>query len=81
MIRQRDKQLHFIGGAVIAALTLAFGLGPWWAIFLTIVVAVGKEVRDNWGYGTCDPWDAIATIAGGVIATLVIVDAIAVLTM
>jgi len=60
-----DKCLHAIGGQIIALGTLSLGLP--WSIGIVLVVAIGKEIWDRYHPGhTCDVWDAIATISGGV---------------
>lgn len=60
-----DKQAHTLAGASIAAALQPFGVIL--ALLAVVVAAVGKEVWDAQGHGTPDKWDAIATIAGGVL--------------
>jgi hypothetical protein len=62
-----DKGGHLIAGVLLG---LLFGLIFWPVIGLAAacVAAVGKEIRDRLGYGTPDVFDALATMAGGVLA-------------
>lgn len=62
---QLDKITHALAGAAIAAALLPWGVIP--ALLAVIVAAVGKEIWDAQGHGTPDKWDAIATVAGGVL--------------
>ena len=61
-----DKCLHFIGGQVIAAITLP--LGVWWSLGIVAAMAVSKEVYDRLHplTDTCELLDAVATVCGGV---------------
>ena len=61
---EKDKLLHFVAGSLVYASTSWF-LG-YYALGLVVVVAVGKEVYDNYYNGTVDVWDAVATVLGGV---------------
>ena len=63
-----DKQLHFFAGGMIVGLGLPLGTPT--AILLLFLAAVGKEAWDACGNGTPDRWDAIATIAGGMLVVL-----------
>lgn len=77
LLHQRDKQEHFAGGAIIGAATVAAlsksPLKPWQRVLAGVaasaVVGVAKEVADHRHPHThdCDPKDAIATVAGGVV--------------
>jgi hypothetical protein len=62
-----DKALHFIVGVLIYA--AAHFISPAVGMIAVTVAAVGKEVYDymNRDRHTPDAWDAVATIAGGVI--------------
>tara|TARA_B100000674_G_scaffold224376_1_gene184197 strand:+ start:235 stop:495 length:261 start_codon:yes stop_codon:yes gene_type:complete len=56
-----DKFLHFMAGAAIFAIT-----GSW---IVLLVVSFGKELYDRYnGTSGWNNWDALATIAGGVVA-------------
>lgn len=61
-----DKILHV--GAGYAVYLTVVPLGMEWAALATIVAAVGKEVYDKYFGGTVDHYDAVATVAGGVLA-------------
>lgn len=61
----KDKLLHFVAGSLIYASTSWFF--GYYALGLVAVVAIGKEVYDNYYNGTVDVWDAVATVLGGVV--------------
>lgn len=67
----RDKALHFVGGFLIG-LTVA----PFFGISAMIPVALagfGKELYDNISKkGTPELLDAVATIAGGAVAVIIV---------
>lgn len=63
-----DKQLHFFGGWAIAASILPLGIPA--AIISVAVIAAAKEFLDSCGYGTAEPADFAATVAGGVIGSV-----------
>jgi hypothetical protein len=58
-----DKLLHLLVGISITAIVYPFGLIP--AVVVVSLAAIGKEIWDYFGHGTPDPYDALATIAGG----------------
>ncbi len=62
-----DKALHVIAG-VLAYAVFHF-ISPVVGLIAATVAAVGKEIYDyaNRDRHTPDAWDAVATIAGGVI--------------
>jgi hypothetical protein len=64
-----DKVAHALGGVILFAIGELFGLG----ILLVIVGAVGKEIYDyfNKENHTPDAWDAVATIAGGLLGYII----------
>lgn len=78
MAMPSDKLRHLMVGG---SLGCAFGLiGPTWGIAAAVAAGIAKEVRDRYwaslplwlpGWlrqpGTCDWWDALATVAGGVV--------------
>lgn len=68
-----DKLKHGIAGAIIylgtmLALELC-GSEPDHHLQLAAVllVGIGKEIWDSFGYGECDIWDLVATMTGGLI--------------
>lgn len=67
-----DKQMHFICGVVIAALSASL-IGAY-SIALVAIVALLKEVYDhaNKNLHTSDVWDWVATALGGVVGFYVI---------
>lgn len=69
-----DKANHALYGAAIAAGASLF-FGPWRALLIVSAVAVLKEASDWWqnrkgGTHGVELWDAVATVAGGVIVVL-----------
>jgi len=71
MWKQTDKQLHFLGG-IILALVFGLFLGIWAGLAAAVIAGLAKEAYDSLGFGTPDRWDAIATIAGGLLGFLLI---------
>lgn len=62
----QDKANHLVYGAALASLGAFHSVAA--GAVLCTVPAVAKEVRDLLSRkGTADVWDAIATIAGGVL--------------
>lgn len=63
----RDKQLHFLAGAAIAALFI-FCAGPVWSLIAAAAAGAAKEVVwDGWmGRGTVELADFVWTVAGAV---------------
>lgn len=60
-----DKANHFVYGVGLF-IALAFARDPLFAVVLVAVVAAVKEFYDGiTKTGTPDPWDAVATAAGG----------------
>lgn len=66
----QDKQGHFIAG--VLAYTLIHFFNPIIALFVVLVMAIGKEVYDYAHRDKHNPevMDAVATIMGGVIGFL-----------
>lgn len=62
---QLEKITHALAGAAIAAALLPLGVTP--ALLAIVIAAVGKELWDAQGHGTPDVYDAMATVAGGVL--------------
>lgn len=65
----RDKVLHFIAGAIIAA-PITWAGYPIHAVIIAGLAAIAKEAWDMLGNGTPDVMDAVATIAGGALVTV-----------
>lgn len=61
-----DKLLHFCVGLIIAAIVaLPFHIKVcFWA---PLFAAVAKEMFDAWTTQKADPWDFVATMAGGLL--------------
>ena len=62
-----DKQMHFIGGLVIAAILTPF-IGAY-SIVVVAIIALLKEIYDYMHpeSHTADFWDWVATVLGGVV--------------
>lgn len=67
-----DKQMHFIGGLVIAALLTPF-IGAY-SIVVVAIIALLKEVYDylHKDIHTPDFWDWVATVLGGLVGFVVV---------
>jgi hypothetical protein len=67
-----DKQMHFIGGLVIAALLTPF-IGAY-SIVVVAIVALLKEIYDylHKDIHTPDFWDWVATVIGGLVGFIVV---------
>lgn len=61
-----DKCLHVIVGVIIFAILQLINVPM--ALVVVILVALGKEAYDYFHpRHTCDIWDAVATICGGIL--------------
>ena len=67
-----DKQMHFIGGLVIAALFTPF-IGAY-SITVVAIVALLKEIYDylHKDIHTPDFWDWVATVLGGLVGFVIV---------
>lgn len=74
----KDKLLHFVVGAIVAGAAAAaaqvLGVGPGPMAAVGMMVALGAGIgREAWQrvttQGMADPMDALATVAGGLLAT------------
>ena len=67
-----DKQMHFIGGLVIAALLTPF-IGAY-SIVVVAIVALLKEIYDylHKDIHTPDFWDWVATVIGGLVGFVIV---------
>jgi hypothetical protein len=67
-----DKQMHFIGGLVIAALFTPF-IGAY-SIAVVAIVALAKEIYDylHKDIHTPDFWDWVATVLGGLVGFVIV---------
>jgi uncharacterized membrane protein len=63
----KDKQLHFIAGFAIAAISLAIGIPALLTLFVVVLAGVGKELYDLTGRGTPELADIGYTILGGLV--------------
>ena len=72
MLKQTDKQLHFLGGVVLT-LSVSLFFGSITGLVVATMAGLVKEAYDSLGFGTPDKWDAIATIAGGLLGFLLII--------
>ena len=68
----RDKILHIIAGAVIAA-ALSLVLTPVMGFFAGVIAGAAKEIRDRYTEGATEDWmDFGATAGGAVIGALLV---------
>ena len=67
-----DKQMHFIGGLVIAALLTPF-IGAY-SIVVVAIIALLKEIYDylHKDIHTPDVWDWVATTLGGAVGMVIV---------
>ncbi len=67
-----DKQMHFIGGLVIAALLTPF-IGAY-SILVVAIIALLKEIYDylHKDIHTPDFWDFVATVLGGLVGFVIV---------
>ena len=67
-----DKQMHFIGGLVIAALLTPF-IGAY-SIVVVAIIALLKEIYDylHKDIHTADFWDWVATVLGGLVGFVIV---------
>jgi hypothetical protein len=68
-LKQADKQGHFYVGCIIA-FTAALFIPVLYALLLTVVVGIAKEVWDSFGNGCVEFLDGVATALGGLYVTL-----------
>jgi len=70
-----DKQAHAISGALTVLFLVVTGYSVWHGLALCLVNAVGKEIYDYYNpkTHTCDVWDAVATMTGGVLAAIYVI--------
>ena len=69
---QQDKIKHFIAGAIASAFVYAITGSPTLAFGASVALGIAKEVYDSRGHGMVDVLDAVATVAGGVVGTMII---------
>lgn len=69
----KDKQAHFIGGAVLFFLLAACGAPTLFAVGIVSFIGAAKEVYDHFhpDLYTCDFFDWLATTLGGLFALAV----------
>lgn len=67
----KDKQLHFIAGAIVSVACVLAGFGLW-ALPAAALVGAGKEVYDKFTPGrVVDFWDFVYTAAPGAITSAI----------
>ena len=74
-----DKQMHFVGGAGVSAVTYAIALdhnggrrgnAKMWGIISSVAIGTLKEAMDSGSGGTGFDWADIGyTVAGGIVGT------------
>lgn len=66
MVIAQDKLMHYFVGTLIVA--VSYPLVGLWAIVVTAVAAVGKELYDKYsGKGTPELMDVVYTMFGGLV--------------
>lgn len=63
----RDKQLHFVGGAAIAAAVTAATHDEWLGFAAGTAVGIAKEIADEQRYGGASGKDAAVTALGALV--------------
>lgn len=63
----KDKELHFIGGAAIAAAVTAATGDEWKGFLAGAAVGVAKEIADEHRYGGASGKDAVVTALGALL--------------
>lgn len=73
-----DKQAHALSGAVIVFMAHALTQSILLSLLACGLAAIGKELYDyhHPDKHTCDAWDAVATVAGGVLVAVIILGAL-----
>ena len=64
----RDKIYHFAAGAMIGSGVFYVTRSAAWGIGAAAAAGITKEVLDSFGYGDADAFDALATVAGGIVS-------------
>ena len=69
----KDKQLHFMGGAILSVV-FSFLFSPVIGFAITAIIGIAKEVVRDWylKMGTPEVMDAVATILGGAIGSALV---------
>lgn len=58
-----DKVMHFLGGALIVALSAYFG---WWGVLIGVILTfVISFIKEKWLDDTFDWYDILAAMLGG----------------
>ncbi len=65
-----DKKLHF-GAGLLIAISAGLCFGPAWGLAAAALAGLGKEIYDYIDYGGPDPWDIVATVAGGLVGYII----------
>lgn len=70
---EKDKLLHFIAGTYILLFSAMF-VAHWAALLIVILIGAGKEIAYDkiMSRGTCEVKDFLYTLAGGILAYLII---------
>ena len=68
----KDKLLHFVAGLICATFVYLITLNLTIAIGASVILGIAKEIYDSRGHGTVEVLDAVATVAGGVVGTILI---------
>jgi hypothetical protein len=68
----KDKLLHFVAGSICSAFIYAVSGNLTLAIGASALLGIAKEVYDSRGHGTVEVADAVATVGGGIVGTMII---------
>ena len=76
----QDKKLHFMAGALVSTATYDYVFTKTkskkkafiYSVASSIIAGLGKELLDQYNYGSFDNKDLLATALGGVSATITI---------
>ena len=73
MLKQVDKQLHFLVGLVIA-LACGYFVQWWVGSVLAAIIGAAKEMYDSLHTDrhTPDVWDFVVTAFGGIVGSLIV---------
>jgi len=66
-----DKLWHFLSG-ILFMLLFGWLTGQWiWGATISLIILVGKEIKDYFGPGNCDFWDVFCDFVGITVGYLI----------
>ena len=72
MVIQPDKIKHFRAGAIASIVVYVATFNTTIAVLFSVLLGIGKEAYDAQGHGTVEVLDAVATVVGGIVGTVII---------